>query len=65
LALASQLANSGGKHHHQHGQQTSTQSINVVEGKQLILECNAFGLPKPTINWYVKRFRSENVTGKL
>lgn len=64
LALASQLANSGSKGHNQHGQQTSTTSINVVEGKQLVLECNAFGLPKPTINWHVKRFKSENVTGK-
>jgi hypothetical protein len=41
----------------------STRSVSVIEGKQLILECNAFGYPKPIINWYVKRFKSENLTG--
>ncbi|CAF0723143.1 unnamed protein product [Brachionus calyciflorus] len=40
----------------------SAKSINVVEGKQITLECNAFGQPKPAINWYVKRFKSDNLT---
>ena len=28
-----------------------------------LLDCAAFGFPKPTINWYVKRFNSKNFTG--
>ena len=41
----------------------STKSVQVIEGKPINLECNAFGNPKPTINWYVKRYKSANLTG--
>lgn len=40
----------------------STKTVSVIEGKQLGLECTAIGYPKPTINWYVKRHKSNNLT---
>lgn len=55
--------------HHNHRQkhpkspQQSTKSINVIESKQISLECQAFGIPKPEINWYVKRYHSSVLTG--
>ena len=43
----------------------STKSVNIIEGEQINLECNAFAIPKPEINWYVKKYQSSVLTGKI
>ncbi len=63
--------NNQNKNHHSntqkflhHSTSSSTKSISIVEGTSIELECNAFGIPKPDINWYVKRFDTSTLTGK-
>lgn len=50
---------------HHSSTSSSTKSISIVEGTSIELECNAFGIPKPDINWYVKRFDSSILTEYL
>lgn len=40
---------------------SSLKAINIMEGSQIVLECNAIGVPKPTINWYVKKYHNDHL----